>query len=337
MNPRRANIPSPVVEEGRAGRRSERGAYGGDLARIALLFSAALVCTAALDAAPLVLRAQAWTLDGPQHAHALTSARAECYTPPADSGARAKAELGRALFRSPALLGGPAARMGLSCNACHVNGRDNAAFYLPELTDRPGAADVTSEWSSKVRGDFTMNPRRIPDLVDARGRGVFGEGHVLSLEGFVSGVIGDEFQGQTPPREAFEDLIAYLDALRSDACPTPTNAALTLAAAADDVRRAVDAAQRAEPDTRALGLLAAQDAIGRLVERLPSAAFRRDRNRLAALSRRLGALRSARPGALAAAAPRWRSRFDAEIAALAPREAETYFNETTLAAALAAQ
>jgi hypothetical protein len=276
----------------------------------------------------MLLREQAWTPAGETLAYDMTHAPAEC------AGARTQAsEIGRALFRSPALLGGPAARAGLSCHACHSNGRVNTRFLLPELTDRAGAADVTSAWASAVRGDGLANPVDIPDLAGVSARTGFGRARDPSLEHFVRGVIVEEFQGREPPLQAFESVIAYLGDLR--ACEAPM-AAVTLAGAAADVRRAITAAAGAEPETARLLLLAAQDAMGRIVERLPARRFARERARLEALSRELGAMRGGDVGAaLEAAAPGWRARFDATVARVARRERRTYFNERTLAQALA--
>jgi hypothetical protein len=231
------------------------------------------------------------------------------------------------------LLGGPAARAGLSCHACHSNGRVNTHFLLPELTNRAGAADVTSEWASKVRGDGVVNPINIPDLADVSQRPALGRLRDPSLEHFVSSVIVEEFQGQQPPAQAFAGLIAYLRALRVESCPggeTP----ITPAGGADDVRRALAAAQAADAPTASLLLLAAQDGVGRIVERLPPRAFARERRRFEVLARELGVLRGAGGGALADALPGWRARFDAAASTVARRERRTYFNEATLRAAL---
>lgn len=290
---------------------------------------AALVLTGAAAPAALLVREQSWTAPGETLAHDLTHAPGECLaerTP--------QTEIGRALFRSPALLGGPAARTGLSCNACHSNGGVNARFLLPELTDRIGHADVTSEWSSNVRGDGRMNPLPIPDLADVSQRQTFGHLREPSLEAFVHSAIVEEFQGEAPPAQALDGVMAYLRALRSDACAAPTS--VTVQTAADDVRRAVSAAETADAPTASLLLLAGQDAIGRIVERLPPARFARDRLAFETLSRELGAMRRAGDlsAATAAALPGWRARFDAAVARVARRERGTYFNEATLRAAL---
>jgi hypothetical protein len=86
-------------------------------------------------------------------------------------------------------------------------------------------------------------------------------------------------------------------------------------------------------------LLAAQDGMGRIVERLPARRFGAERRRFETLSRELGALRDADDVhiALATALPGWRVRFDATVSRTARRERRTYFNEPVLRRALARQ
>jgi uncharacterized protein (DUF4415 family) len=291
---------------------------------------AALALAAAAGATlPHLLRAQVWTADDAALAHELTHAPRECVETPSP-----QAEAGRALFRSPGLLGGPAARIGLSCNACHSNGRVNATFSLPELTNRAGAADVTSEWASKVRGDGVMNPRPIPDLAGVRSRPTHGQHADPSLEHFVHSVIEEEFQGPPPSPQAFDDLVGYLRALDARSCGGEVR--ISLHDAANDVRRAVSAAQGADAPTASALLLAAQDAVGRLVERLPEARFGSQRAALEALSRELGAMRYSADvrAALQTGGAGWNARFDAIAAQIAPHERQTYFDEGMLRAAL---
>lgn len=289
---------------------------------------AALLMLAAAAPAPLLLREQAWTAPREALAHDLTYAPAECA-----ARSTPEAEIGRALFRSPALLGGPAARLGLSCNACHSNGRANLRFFLPEITNRAGAADVTSEWASHVRGDGVMNPVDIPDLAGAASRPAFGQRRDPSLEHFVRGVIVEEFQGAPPSDQAFAGVIAYVRTLDAECSPSET--AITLTTAADDIRRALAAAESADPQTASLLLLAAQDGVGRIVERLPRGGFMSDRRRFEALARELGAMRGQDFRAAAETSlPGWRARFDGAVSRVARRERRTYFNEATLRAAL---
>lgn len=301
-------------------------------ARLRLALAPALLALAAADQPAPVLREQAWTYarGAPDLARALTQTPGECLSTLTPS-----ARIGRALFRAPALLGGPAARAGLSCNACHADGRVNERFLLPELTDRPGAADVTSEWASRTRGDGAPNPVDIPDLAGVGVRSGFGRARDPSLEHFVRGVVVEEFQGQATPAQAMKGLLDYLRALDAAACPTGPQP-ITLALAAEDVHGALDAATNAEDQTARLLLLAAQDAMGRIAERLPSPTFAPEHAQLEALARELGAMRASADlgAALETSLPGWRARFDAAVAAIAPRESRTYFNEAALRAAL---
>lgn len=268
-----------------------------------------------------VVRDEIWTAASAQLAYDLTHTPGECLPVEARTD---EVELGRALFRSPTLLGGPAARVGLSCQSCHSNGRRNARFLLPELTDRVGAADVTSEWSSAVRGDGIMNPRAIPDLAGVAGRASFGHNNDPSLDHFVHSVIVEEFQGADPPAQALGAVIAYLNALNPARCDAWGR--VTLASAAQDVRRALRAAQATQDSATAnLANLAARDRIGYIVERLPPRRFARERRQLEQLARELIA---------APDSPGWHARFDALIVSIERRERRTYFNERTLAQAL---
>jgi hypothetical protein len=297
---------------------------------LAVAAGVVLLCGASAPT-PLLLREQAWTAPGPTLAHDLTHAPTECLASRTN-----ESEIGRALFRTPVMLGGPAARAGLSCNACHSNGGVNTRFMLPELTDRPGHSDVTSEWASATRGDGVANPLPIPDLAGSAGHATFGHAREPSLDAFVRGVIVDEFQGEAPSEQAFAGMMAYIRALRLRACPAAAVAPVTLATASDDVRRALGAAEGADAETASLLLLAAQDSIGRIVERLPEPSFSADRRRFEALARELGAMRGGEVhAALAAGAQGWRARFDAAVTRIARGETRTYFNEQTLAQALA--
>lgn len=282
-------------------------------------------CVTAATPEPPTLRELIWTDPAADRAHVLTHEPGECIaarTPEIDAG--------RALFMSRTLLGGPAARIGLSCASCHVNGRANAHFLLPELTDRPGHADVTSEWSSKVRGDGVDNPVAIPDLAGVGAKAAFGQQREPSLRAFVHGVIVEEFQGPEPPAAAMEALLAYLRALELAACAeeTPVSIALLI----DDARRAFAAALN-EPNaaTSDLLILAAQDALARIVERLPPRAFARERRDLESLARDLGA---ARETGLARIALAWSARLDAVAARLEARAHATYASENVLRRAL---
>jgi len=78
----------------------------------------------------------------------------ECFRVPGDPKARRSTEIGRLSFRAPLLLGGQAARVGLSCSSCHRNGRGNPDFHFPGISGAPGTADVTASLLSSHRGEI---------------------------------------------------------------------------------------------------------------------------------------------------------------------------------------
>ncbi|NLS75594.1 hypothetical protein E3H11_44125, partial [Bradyrhizobium brasilense] len=51
--------------------------------------------------------------------------------------------LGELAFNSPSILGGKARQAEMSCGTCHVNGANNAKFFMPKMSSRPGTFDTT--------------------------------------------------------------------------------------------------------------------------------------------------------------------------------------------------
>ena len=153
---------------------------------------------------------------------ALTRAPSECLVRPSDPELASLIALGRIAFRSPVLLGGIAARSGMSCNTCHRNGHGNPTFFVAGVSGEAGTVDVTGGLFSRTRDDGEFNPVPIPSLVDAASKPSFGS--VVpkdDLRAFLLAVVMDEFQGQRPSDAVTEGLLAYLKALRSSACPMP--------------------------------------------------------------------------------------------------------------------
>ena len=184
---------------------------------------------------------------------------------------RDRYEVGRLAFESPALLGGAAARMGLSCSSCHLNGRGNAAFFVEGVSDKPGMADVTSSVFSKVRGDGNFNPVPIPDLAAKDGKQIK-DRKSPEFRTKVHGLIVEEFDGQEPPPFVFDAVIAYLDAQDISTCRDP--GAVVSVRAADDIGDVVKAFHEAglldrngRHDDAQLMARAARDRLGRLHER----------------------------------------------------------------------
>jgi len=132
-----------------------------------------------------------------------------------------RSQKGRLAFRSPFLLGGQAARRGLTCQACHGQGQVNTHFFVVGLSDAPGTADVTSFHFSDVLGDEIFNPVPIPSLSDDV-EGVDYAPETKALEAFVRRLITKEFTGPEPTPEVEAALLAYLRALDGVHCATPT-------------------------------------------------------------------------------------------------------------------
>jgi hypothetical protein len=205
-------------------------------------------------------------------------------------------EIGRAVFRSPMLLGGQAARSGLSCNACHRDGRDNAAFFVPSLSDKPGAADVTSALFSDRREDGVFNPVAIPSLVGTANKAVFGTIRpTRDLRHFISSAVSEEFQGERPSRRMMDGLEAYISAFNERDCPAraaPRSPDRDLNDVRRTIRAAIAAIGESDAATADFLLASAQQRLGLIHERYSDPALTKERRALAALSERLGQLRS---------------------------------------------
>jgi hypothetical protein len=150
----------------------------------------------------------------------LTRVPTECLVAPRDAERARHVRLGRVAFRSPRLLGGLAGRVGMSCNTCHRNGRDNPEFHIMGASGDPGTVDVTGAVFSSNRDDGKRNPVIIPTLVDAASTPPYGTIQPnADLKAFLRAVIVDEFQGEPPARSVIEGLLAYLQDLQSAGCP----------------------------------------------------------------------------------------------------------------------
>lgn len=200
---------------------------------------------------------------------ALTVRPRECLAPAGGSDV-ARIAVGRAMFTAPLLLGGQAARAGLSCAACHVGGGGNPHFAFPGISGEPGTADVTSSLFSSRRGDGVFNPRPIPDLA-ADAPQVSRAEEDPALVRFIRGLIVEEFDGLEPPPRIVDGLATYVRALRSG-CGTT---ARTASAEVGDAIAAIDAARSAlaAGDGASARLLigAARSALGRIDERFANA------------------------------------------------------------------
>jgi len=231
-----------------------------------------VVAGGALALADSTLRVERWLAPDADLARVLGQVPTECLTHASDPETTYRIEVGRAAFRSPLLLGGQAARAGLTCESCHREGRSNPDFQFPGVSGPPGTADVTSSLFSSHRGDDLNNPRPIPDLSGpAAGLKVSRETDARALQGFVHGLITEEFDGAEPPPQVLDGLVAYIRALSPEACPASPTRALRVGDLIEDARRAVgaglEASARGDTPTAVAMAQAARGRLGLIFER----------------------------------------------------------------------
>lgn len=237
-----------------------------------------------------------WIAPGRDPVTALTREPAECLQLPADAASRQSVEIGRAAFRDPRVLGGVAARVGLSCSGCHRGGHGNPDFHFPGLSGEPGTADTTSAVTSERRDDAHFNPRPIPSLTQGEGRQTVSRDKDQALERFIHGLVVDEFAGPEPTPAVLKGLADYVRALRRESCPARPHA-IMVQSRIDDAVRALDAAATAsaagDGATARTMIASARAMIGGMVERLPRPVPDRVRAELTALAVAAGRLEQA--------------------------------------------
>ena len=240
---------------------------GQGRARVLIAATAFHICGAAVQS-QLPLREARWS-QAADLASDLTHQPTECFAWPKDRAMRTSAEIGRVMFRAPLLLGGQAARAGLSCSSCHRNGRTNPNFHFPGISGDPGTADVTASIMSEHRGDGIFNPKPIPDLGgDASKLKVKG---TPKLRDFIHGLITQEFDGPEPSPAVLDGLVAYVSALAPEACGAPAQQAITLSSlleVVDDATRLAEQSYKSGDRATGRALIgAARSTLGAIDER----------------------------------------------------------------------
>jgi len=304
-----------------------------------LIAAAGLLLAAAGPAAP-PLRAMRWLAPGADAARILTRQPPECFRAPADPQTAYSAELGRAAFRSPLLLGGQAARAGVACETCHRNGRTNPDFDFPGLSGAPGTADVTSSLFSSHRGDGVDNPKPIPDLGGPKAALKVNQAAPGQLEAFIHGLVTEEFDGAEPPPAVLQGLADYVRAMDPAACAGREAEPVSLAGTLDEARRAARAAAEAlaHGDAGAAGVMiqAARAQLGLVDERYAAPDLQRERLSLQAAAEALSAAdERVRRGDLAGGGQRltaWLADSRDLERGLAQSEGRSLFNPRNLAA-----
>jgi hypothetical protein len=267
--------------------------------------------TVALAAAPPLFETLRWTAPGAE-LEALSTQPSACLSH--DPRDKPLVQAGQALFNTPTLLGGQAAKAGLSCASCHINGRDNPHFMLAGVSDKAGTADVTNSFFSPARGNARFDPVPIPDLA-VPGK-ISREADEKALEPFIRTLIVEEFAGHEPSSAMLDALAAYVRAIQN--CPGGGRDAV--ARKLDDQFALIDAAitgakEMAERDDRQAFrtlIAAARHQLGVIAERYAGSSLVRERALLLKASRELQAL-GQDPDAVRALA-NWQSRFNGTTA-----------------------
>lgn len=241
---------------------------------------------------------------------------------------------GEILFRTPSLLGGQAAKAGLSCASCHVNGGDNPNFHFPNASGAPGTADVSNSFFSAAGGNETFDPMPIPNLAEP---GKVSRTEPGQMEAFLNTLIVKEFAGEEPDAAALSALADYIRALRS--CEVQDESGRSLSGDLALVERAALMAERRmaarDEDMARLLVAGARDTLGRIHERFAGDALRKERNSIEHTSITLyAASRETESSNRIASFAVWRETFHGLRLSLLLREDESLFNPERLRAAL---
>jgi hypothetical protein len=302
--------------------------------------AALLIGLAALAAGPApepahepALREARWIVPD-QRLGLLTMPPIACIRPSRDAPEHESRSVGETAFRTPLLLGGQAARAGLSCASCHINGRSNHGFSFPGVSGVPGTADVTSSVLSSHRGDGQFNPKRIPDLAldPPKVSRALGE---PALPSFIRGLIVAEFDGPEPSPAVLNGLADYVRGLRREGCTAQGNSPVTLASESDALLPALRAAnaalKRGDRPTANLMIAGARATLGRLYERYQPAYLADERAAILKMDAQLQVLQSVSPTAMPDGLA---AEIDALQRLLSKRESRSLYNRKLLAKAL---
>lgn len=133
---------------------------------------------------------------------------------PAKSSFAAEVLLGDLLFHSPTTLGPKAQALGISCQTCHTNGATNTEFFLPEISNKRGNADLSTAYFRIDADNGITDAVNIPTLRGVRYTGPYGhDGRTSSLSEFINQVIVSEFDGKPLPSTRLRALVSYVQEL----------------------------------------------------------------------------------------------------------------------------
>jgi cytochrome c peroxidase len=120
--------------------------------------------------------------------------------------------LGNMAFGSPLIMGDPARKAGISCEACHTNGDINHAFFIPGLSDRLAGLAVVNSMFNPRTDNGLHRAIDIPSLRGVRYLAPYGrDGRIASLREFTRNVIVNEFAGPEPSPRLVDAIVAYME------------------------------------------------------------------------------------------------------------------------------
>ncbi len=248
-------------------------------------FLTAAACLAATHG-DMPLRQAKW-IAAEDRLETLSTQPAPCGTAPGPAALKSY-QIGAIAFRTPLLLGGQAARAGLSCASCHAGGRVTKGFQFPGLSGAKGTADVTSSIMSKTRGDGLFNPQPIPDLARDPPK-VSRDPASPALGSFLHGLIVEEFDGPEPSAAVLNGLATFVRAQGGTSCDASAVIHVSLDGDLDDLRTALDAAQdqlaQRDAETGWVLLAGARAILGDIHDRFAGPALATPRAELIALDR----------------------------------------------------
>jgi len=194
--------------------------------------------------------------------------------------------IGRLIFQAPLLLGGQAAKAGISCESCHRAGTDNPHFHLQDMSGLPGTADVTNSFFSAARENNNFDPVAIPDLTKPGKISRDGK----ALEKFIRDLIVEEFSGQEPAEETIAALAFYIRGLQDAETlePRPRRLEDQLQAISSAVSLSKPGLSKIDNKVRYLLLASARHQLGLIHERYAGRRLTKHRRKITYMSQELG-------------------------------------------------
>lgn len=274
-----------------------------------------------------------WTASGAEY-QAVSTQPSACLA--FDPAIAPTVQAGHALFNTPTLLGGQAAKAGLNCASCHVNGRGNAHFVQAGVSSAPGTADVSNSFFSAARGNGKFDPVAIPDL--ALPGKISRNPADQALERSIRELIVEEFAGAEPSDTTIKSLAAYVRAIRpcekDDNIPAPRSLAdqMTIIDAGMTAAKASSASADGKADVTVL-LAAVRHQLGLISERYAGPKLSKERQALLNASRQLKDIGEMDDTAgMTVSLTKWSKTFEKQTApALTKKERQSLYNKELLA------